>query len=114
MELKVNTVSPCSKFLVDCRSVLLNDNDLSGSVPPAFGPLWYDVLPPTYVNVCGNEALLGINADTRCDPSSELFALNELYYTANGWGWKAYSGWLVDSDPCQSWFGISCVNGSVV
>ncbi len=44
-------------------------------------------------------------------PPDQTVALNELYSSTDGKGWKNSSNWGV-GDPCaNAWFGVSCSNG---
>ena len=45
-------------------------------------------------------------------PNAECDALEALYDSTSGIGWKDHTGWLQTNTPC-SWFGVTCEHGNV-
>lgn len=41
-------------------------------------------------------------------PYQECIALEDIYISTNGSAWDHSEGWMTDSDPCTSWYGVDC------
>ena len=91
---------------IESRSFLLDDNYLTGSIPPVlldkFGP-------SSFASNCLDDC--SIVRQASCAPINvdSAMALVDLYNSTNGDGWLSRDNWL-QGDPCfNAWAGVTCI-----
>ena len=86
-----------------CRSLLLNDNQLSGSVPTAL-----TVRFPANSTSWSHNCMNGTSNNNADCAFVEWSGLVDLYVSTNGSSWAVSTNWLqATTSPCY-WFGITC------
>ena len=93
--------------MVDSAQVLLNNNQLSGTVPSALT----SSLLPLSSSALANNCIVGIAVPYAGCSLVERAPLLDLYFaTSNGTiSWTASTGWATGDHPC-TWLGVTCTS----